>query len=169
MTLVLTDMEPRATRTFSRVWASTEPQASRTTPTRSETKPRRIAIRKTSSPLTGEDRGEGACFFSSPLTLPLSRVGRGNRQWTRPLKPKFKFVYILNPSTLMSTCYSSSYCSFSFATTVGSANVVVSPITRPSAMSRSKRRMILPLRVFGNSAANRISSGRAMEPIFFAT
>ena len=34
-------------------------------------------------------------------------------------------------------------------TTVESARVVVSPRLRPSAMSRSRRRMILPLRVFG--------------------
>ena len=33
-------------------------------------------------------------------------------------------------------------------------------------MSRSSRRMILPERVFGRSAANRIWSGRAMAPIF---
>ena len=38
------------------------------------------------------------------------------------------------------------------ATTPGSASVVVSPSARPSAMSRSRRRMILPLRVFGRSA-----------------
>ena len=48
------------------------------------------------------------------------------------------------------TFHSSSYCSFNFATTVGSARVVVSPSMRPSAMSRSRRFMILPLRVFGN-------------------
>ena len=46
---------------------------------------------------------------------------------------------------------------------------MVSPNARPSAMSRSKRRMILPLRVLGSSAAKRISSGRAMGPIFLAT
>ena len=49
--------------------------------------------------------------------------------------------------------YSSSYCSVNFATTAESAKVVMSPIARPSAMSRKSRRMILPLRVFGNSAA----------------
>jgi hypothetical protein len=38
----------------------------------------------------------------------------------------------------------------------GSASVVVSPSALPSAMSRSSRRMILPDRVFGRSAANRI-------------
>ncbi len=43
----------------------------------------------------------------------------------------------------------SSYCVFSAATTLASARVVVSPSTRPSAMSRSSRRMILPERVFG--------------------
>ena len=36
-------------------------------------------------------------------------------------------------------------------------------------MSRSSRRMILPERVFGRSAVNRMSSGRAIAPIFFAT
>ncbi len=42
-------------------------------------------------------------------------------------------------------------------------------MARPSAMSRSRRRMIFPERVFGRSAVKRISSGRAMAPIFFAT
>ena len=35
--------------------------------------------------------------------------------------------------------------------TLGSTNVDVSPSSRPSATSRSSRRMILPLRVFGSS------------------
>ena len=35
--------------------------------------------------------------------------------------------------------------------TPGSSNVEVSPSSRPSATSRSNRRMILPLRVFGSS------------------
>ena len=35
--------------------------------------------------------------------------------------------------------------------TLGSTNVDVSPSSRPSATSRSRRRMILPLRVFGSS------------------
>ena len=35
--------------------------------------------------------------------------------------------------------------------TLGSSNVEVSPSSRPSATSRSSRRMILPLRVFGSS------------------
>jgi hypothetical protein len=43
---------------------------------------------------------------------------------------------------------------------------VVSPKARPLAMSRIKRRMILPLRVLGSSAAKRISSDRAIGPIF---
>jgi magnesium-transporting ATPase (P-type) len=78
------------------------------------------------------------------------------------------FCFLIVACCLMPIAYSS-YCSLSLATTVGSANVVVSPIVRPSAISRSKRRMILPLRVFGNSAAKRISSGRAIGPIFLAT
>ncbi len=36
-------------------------------------------------------------------------------------------------------------------------------------MSRSSRRMILALRVLGNSAAKKISSGFAIEPIFVET
>ena len=44
-----------------------------------------------------------------------------------------------------------------------------SKAARPSAMSRSKRRMIFPERVFGRSAANKISSGRASAPILSAT
>ena len=47
----------------------------------------------------------------------------------------------------------SSYRCLSAATTLGSASVVVSPSVRPSATSRSSRRMILPLRVLGSSAA----------------
>ena len=34
--------------------------------------------RLTSSPLTGEERGEGDQGFQSPLTLTLSREGRGH-------------------------------------------------------------------------------------------
>ena len=64
---------------------------------------------------------------------------------------------------------SDSYLSLSVATTAGSASVVVSPSARPSAMSRRSRRMILPDRVFGSSAEKMMSSGRASEPIFFAT
>lgn len=52
---------------------------------------------------------------------------------------------------------------------MGSASVVVSPRARPSAMSRSSLRMIFPERVFGRSAENKMSSGRASAPIFFAT
>jgi hypothetical protein len=36
-------------------------------------------------------------------------------------------------------------------------------------MSRSRRRMILPLRVFGSASLKRISSGRAMAPISLTT
>ena len=43
--------------------------------------------------------------------------------------------------------------SSSSATTSGSRSVVTSPSSRPSAMSRSSRRMILPERVFGRSSA----------------
>src|ERR1043166_9295564 len=62
-----------------------------------------------------------------------------------------------------------SYCSFSEATTFGSASVVVSPRARPSAISRRSRRMILPDRVFGRSAENSTSSGFAIAPIFSPT
>ena len=37
-----------------------------------------------------------------------------------------------------------------------SARVVVSPTSRPSAISRSRRRMILPERVFGSSSTMKI-------------
>ena len=66
--------------------------------------------------------------------------------------------------------YSSSpYCSLSRLTTAGSASVVVSPSALPSAMSRRRRRMILPDRVLGRSAAQIRSSGRARAPIFLVT
>jgi hypothetical protein len=47
--------------------------------------------------------------------------------------------------------------------------VEVSPSSRPSTMSRSSRRMILPLRVFGNSGTTWISFGRAIGEISRAT
>ena len=46
-----------------------------------------------------------------------------------------------------------------------SASVVVSPISRPSATSRSSRRMILPERVFGSSLTMKTWRGRAIAPI----
>ena len=55
------------------------------------------------------------------------------------------------------------------ATTSGSRSVVTSPSARPSAMSRSRRRMILPERVFGRSSAQTIRLGRANLPIRSAT
>ena len=64
---------------------------------------------------------------------------------------------------------SSSYWVLRRATTPGSASVVVSPRTRPSAISRSRRRMIFALRVLGSSDVKKMSSGRAMEPILATT
>src|SRR5688572_15671148 len=55
------------------------------------------------------------------------------------------------------------------STTVASARVVVSPNDCPFAMSRSKRRMILPDRVLGSSGVNMIVFGRAIEPILPTT
>ena len=51
----------------------------------------------------------------------------------------------------------------------GSRSVVTSPSARPSAMSRSRRRMILPERVLGRSSAQMIRFGRANLPIRSAT
>ena len=53
--------------------------------------------------------------------------------------------------------------------TSGSRSVVTSPSSRPSAMSRSSRRMILPERVLGRSSAQMIRLGRANLPIREAT
>ena len=53
--------------------------------------------------------------------------------------------------------------------TPGSSSVEVSPSSRFSAMSRSRRRMILPLRVFGNSGTTCSSRGRAIGEITRAT
>ncbi len=50
-----------------------------------------------------------------------------------------------------------------------SASVVVSPIARPSATSRSSRRMILPERVFGSSCTTNTRRGFAMAPIWSET
>src|SRR6266702_3775981 len=62
-----------------------------------------------------------------------------------------------------------SYCCLIDARTAGSASVVVSPRTLPSAISRSRRRMILALRVLGSSAVKKILSGLAIAPIFSPT
>ena len=49
-------------------------------------------------------------------------------------------------------------------------SVVVSPTdSLPAAMSRKRRRMILPLRVFGSAAVKRILSGVAKAPICLRT
>ena len=46
----------------------------------------------------------------------------------------------------------------------------MSPLTSPLvASSRSRRRMILPLRVFGSMSVKRMSSGRASAPISLLT
>ncbi len=57
----------------------------------------------------------------------------------------------------------------SSSTTAASARVVVSPRLRPSATSRSRRRMILPDRVFGRSGVMKIAFGLAIAPISWAT
>src|SRR6185437_11983742 len=54
-------------------------------------------------------------------------------------------------------------------TTDGSIRVVTSPRDRFSATSRSNRRMILPLRVFGSSGVRRICRGLAIGPMVLAT
>ena len=69
------------------------------------------------------------------------------------------------------TCHSWSDASLSArvlisSTTAGSASVVVSPSGRWSATSRSRRRMILPLRVFGSSGVKTMFAGFAIGPIF---
>ncbi len=55
------------------------------------------------------------------------------------------------------------------STTAGSASVVVSPSAWSSATSRSRRRMILPERVFGRSSVKRIDFGFAIGPIVWPT
>ena len=58
----------------------------------------------------------------------------------------------------------------SFASTLKSSSVVVSPlISPPAAICFSRRRMILPERVLGSASAKRISSGLATGPISLAT
>ena len=53
-----------------------------------------------------------------------------------------------------------------FANTLKSSSVVVSPVTfAPLAISFRRRRMILPLRVFGSASAKRTSSGFAIAPM----
>ena len=59
--------------------------------------------------------------------------------------------------------------SCSCAMTSGSRSVVTSPSSRPSAMSFSNRRMILPERVLGRSSAQMMRLGRASLPMRIAT
>ncbi len=70
----------------------------------------------------------------------------------------------------LETCFQTSSLSFNLEITEKSSSVVVSPLTSPLvASSRSKRRMIFPLRVFGSMSVKRMSSGFASAPISFAT
>src|ERR1700752_1190435 len=60
--------------------------------------------RITSSPLTGEERGEGDQGFQRPLTLALSREGRGNsRSKIRDLieDEKSTKVLLLSPALII--------------------------------------------------------------------
>src|SRR5262249_44134053 len=99
------------------------------------------------------------------------RLGAGLGPWGLEADPGLQAIrdLVLAGSGRDSYDSSASYASFNRATTAGSASVVVSPRALPSAMSRSRRRMILPDRVFGRSAVNRMSSGLAIAPIFFTT
>src|SRR5207245_10168523 len=82
----------------------------------------------------------------------------------------FSSIYLPGPRIIKPDyCSCSSYFCLRLAMTDGSARVVVSPNALPSATSRRSRRMILPLLVFGRSAVNRISLGRARLPIFLDT
>src|SRR5664280_612533 len=65
--------------------------------------------------------------------------------------------------------YSLPRFSLMMSMTFWSARVVESPASRPSAMSRSRRRMILPERVLGSSLTIRICFGLAIGPIWVAT
>ena len=79
------------------------------------------------------------------------------------------FAILFAPLRLKSLAYASS-CSFNFAITLKSSSVVVSPFTSPLvASSRSRRRMIFPLRVLGSASVKRMSSGLARAPISLAT
>ena len=54
--------------------------------------------------------------------------------------------------------------------TLRSSSVEVSPVlSTPAAMSRNRRRMILPLRALGRASVKWISPGRASAPISLAT
>src|SRR5579862_8030128 len=85
-----------------------------------------------------------ATLEKPPLSLRREGVEWGAKKSPSPVWGKGLGDELPYPSEL-------SYCSLICATTVGSSSVVVSPSTRPSAMSRNKRRMILALRVLGNS------------------
>ena len=87
-----------------------------------------------------------------------ARTSRGRRA-----RPPTAAPAPLRPSARAATC------SLSCSITAGSRSVVTSPSSRPSAMSRSSRRMILPERVLGRSSAQMIRFGRASLPIRSAT
>src|SRR4051794_20243564 len=70
------------------------------------------------------------------------------------------------PQSSSSPCLTFSWI---WSITEGSLSVVTSPSSRPSAMSRSSRRMILPDRVLGRSSAQMIRFGRANLPILSPT
>src|SRR5947208_13593189 len=81
-------------------------------------------------------------------------------------KKKFQFhlSYLSYESHGTDEVYSSDVASF--ASTLKSSSVVVSPVTfAPLAISFKRRRMILPLRVFGSASAKHTSSGFAMPPM----
>ena len=76
---------------------------------------------------------------------------------------------VSDPAGYASSAWRSLIRPSSWAITPGSRRVVTSPSSRPSAMSRSSRRMILPLRVLGRSPAQMILLGRANLPMRAAT
>jgi hypothetical protein len=79
-------------------------------------------------------------------------------------------AYDPNEPILGKTGTCSSCCAASLVTTDKSSSVVTSPTTVfDVTISRSRRRMILPLRVFGSASVKRICSGLAKLPISCAT
>jgi hypothetical protein len=101
-----------------------------------------------------------------PVRMKLTRRRYTNPEWEKDFSG---FIWPMCRRRAWDRCgYSSGAASF--ASTLKSSSVVVSPVTfAPLAISLRSRRMILPLRVFGSASAKRTSSGFAIAPMCLLT
>ena len=105
-----------------------------------------------------------------PRNPPMARRSGRSSASSLPQVLRRQLLRVASPRHRgQSSCGAAAAWSRISSTTPGSASVVVSPRSRPSATSRSRRRMILPLRVLGRSSVKMTVLGRAMAPILVAT